>query len=108
MGKGKFYKKNFESKNKLKKKLIQFCLPHGHLVRLFKTNTEEYVDIRSSSYGYPTKYGIKLLLPEYLEMVQKLKNEVNKLMEESNEEEDNANGLIIEANDNKENICLNK
>lgn len=81
MGKGKFYREKFEDKHKLRKKLCHFCLPRGQVVRLYVTPTMKYIDIRSSVYGRPAKTGLMLTLPEYLEMVQKLKNDVDKLID---------------------------
>lgn len=108
MAKSKFCKEKYEDTHRLRRKLAQFCLPHGHLIRLFTGPHGDYVDIRCTSFGKPTKYGVRLLIPEYLEMVQRLKNDVNKLMEDERDEENDKLILVPQVEEEKENIDPNK
>lgn len=86
MAKGKYYQEKPKERLNLRRKLNHFCLPRGQVVRLYSSPHGNYIDIRNTSYGHPTKYGIKLMLPEYLEMVQKLKNSIDKILEEEDAE----------------------
>ena len=104
MAKTKFIKEKYEECHRLRRKLNQFCLPHGHLVRLFRVPHGDYVDIRCTSFGRPTRYGVRLLIPEYLEMVQRLENDVDRLMEDEIPEDEENNGLVAAVDAEKENI----